>query len=257
MNIVGIIPARMGSTRFPNKPLAKILGIPMIGHCSYRTSIALDAARTYVATCDNEIVTYMNDIGGNVILTASTHKRATTRCAEAVDIIEQKSGQVVDIVVMVQGDEPLVQPIDIQDALNQFADPTVNIVNIMIGLYSRESFLDKNNVKVVINNDSNALYYSREAIPSLWQEREERLGFMQTGIIAFRRDTLLKFNDMPETPLEKIESVDMNRVLENGGNIRMVESNSPNIGVDTEEELMAVENIMKDDRVYQQYSNIS
>ena len=178
MNIVGIIPARMESTRFPKKPLAKIHGIPMIGHCYFRTRIALGATSTYVATCDHEITNYMDVIGGNVVMTANTHKRATTRCAEAVEIIEQKTGEKIDIVVMVQGDEPLVQPDSIHDIISQFRDSSVYIVNLMTGIYSHESFLDKNNVKVVINNTSDALYFSREAIPSVWQKQEERLGFM-------------------------------------------------------------------------------
>ena len=253
MNIVGIIPARMGSTRFPNKPLAKLHGIPMVGHCYYRTSIALDRSTTFVATCDQEIVDYMNSINGNVVMTANTHKRATTRSAEAVEIIEQTTGNKVDVVVMIQGDEPLIQPHDIQEALNQFADPSVNIVNLMTGIDSTDAFIDKNNVKVVVNNNNDALYFSREPIPSLWLKRDGRLGFMQTGIILFRREMLVEFNKMEETPLEVSESIDMNRVLENGGTVRMVYSESELVGVDTLADLSLAEAKLQNDQTLQLY----
>ena len=110
MKAIGIIPARMGASRFPGKPLAKMLGMPMVGHCYHRTRLApgLDAA--YVATCDDAIADYVRGIGGNVVMTAASHNRATTRTAEALELIERETGEQIDIVVMVQGDEPLISP---------------------------------------------------------------------------------------------------------------------------------------------------
>jgi 3-deoxy-manno-octulosonate cytidylyltransferase (CMP-KDO synthetase) len=253
MNVIGIIPARMGSSRFPGKPLMKIHGMPMIGHCYYRTLIALGIENTYVATCDIEIHKYITSIGGKVVMTSKTHTRASTRTAEALEKIEKQIKQKVDVVIMVQGDEPLIQPNTISETIPHFQDQSVNIVNVMSRLLSKEAFDDKNNVKVVIDNNNDALYFSREPIPSAWKGWQQIPRYMQTGIIAFRRNKLINFNQMKETELEQIESVDMNRVLEMGGKIRMVLTDSLTIGVDVSEELIAVENILTDDKIMNKY----
>ena len=253
MNVIGVIPARMGSSRFPGKPLERIHGMPMIGHCYHRTALAPGIKKAYVATCDTEIYDYILSIGGNVVMTSNAHTRATTRTAEALEKIEIETGDKVDVVVMVQGDEPLIQPNTIGETILHFKDQSINIVNIMSRLLTKEAFKDENNVKVVVNNRSDALYYSREPIPSPWKGWEEIPRYMQTGIIAFRRNTLIDFNAMKETELEQIESVDMNRVLETGGKIRMVLTESITIGVDVPEELIAVEKIMINDKVMKSY----
>lgn len=241
MKAIGIIPARMGATRFPGKPMATLLGMPMIGHCYHRTRLASGLAAAYVATCDEPIASYVQGIGGRAVMTAPTHNRATTRTAEALEIIERETGERIDVVVMVQGDEPLISPETISETLRHFSDPSVSIVNVMSKLRTLEAFVDKNNVKVVVNCNSDALYFSREPIPSPWKGWEPLPRYMQTGIIAFRRDVLLHFNVMQETPLEQHESVDMNRVLETGGRIRMVPIDAFTIGVDTPEELAEAE----------------
>lgn len=247
MKAIGIIPARMAATRFPAKPLAQILGMPMIGHCYHRTRLAPGLMATYVATCDQPIADYVESIGGRAVITSTAHNRATTRTAEALEIIECETGEQVDVVVMVQGDEPLIPPETIGETLSHFKDPSVEIVNIMSRLSTLEAFIDKNNVKVVVDQNNNAIYFSREPIPSPWKGWEQLPRYMQTGIIAFRRDTLLRFNAMPETPLEQYESVDMNRVLETGGHIRMVTTEVFTIGVDTAEELAEAEIRLRDD----------
>jgi len=253
MNVIGIIPARMGSSRFPGKPLEKIHGMPMVGHCYYRTSMAIGVDKVYVATCDMEIVEYIQSIGGNVIMTADTHTRATTRTAEALEKIEGQIGDQVDIVVMVQGDEPLIMPETIGETIPPFEDQSVNIVNIMSRLVTKEAFEDVNNVKVVVGNNNNALYYSREPIPSPWKGWKDIPKYMQTGIIVFRRDTLIEFNAMEETQLEQIESIDMNRVLEAGGKIRMVLTDATTIGVDVPDELAEVEKMLEGDEIMKSY----
>ena len=166
MSVIGIIPARMKASRFPGKPLEKIHGMPMVGHCYHRTSMAPGIDKVYVATCDVAIYDYILSIGGNVIMTSDKHTRATTRTAEALEKVEVQTGEKVDIVVMVQGDEPLIYPHTIGETLPQFQDHSVNIVNIMSRLATKEAFEDKNNVKVVVNNNNDALYFSREPIPS-------------------------------------------------------------------------------------------
>jgi 3-deoxy-manno-octulosonate cytidylyltransferase (CMP-KDO synthetase) len=253
MKAIGIIPARLGATRFPNKPMALIHGMPMIGHCYHRTRLSPGLATAYVATCDEEIANYVRSIGGVAVMTATSHTRATTRTAEAMELIEAANEEQVDVVVMVQGDEPLILPETIAETLNHFSDPTVEIVNIMSRLRTYEQFVDKNNVKVVVNHNNDALYFSREPIPSPWRGVEDVPMYMQTGIIAFRREVLLRFNKMAETRLEQIESVDMNRVLELGGKIRMVLTESITIGVDTPQELLDAAELMNSDLTIKKY----
>ena len=253
MIAIGIIPARMGSSRFPGKPLAELLGMPMVGHCYHRTRLAEGLSGTYVATCDSSIAEYIAEIGGEAVMTASTHNRASTRTAEALTKIEEQIGGMVDVVVMVQGDEPLIPPKTISETLRHFDDPAIDIVNIMSPLRTLESIVDKNNVKVVVNQSFDALYFSREPIPSTWKGLDDTPRFMQTGIIAFRRDVLLRFNATEETPLEVTESVDLNRVLETGGKIRMVPIDASTIGVDTPEELHMAEQLLKEDPALKRY----
>ena len=252
MRAIAIIPARLAASRFPNKPLATILGMPMIGHCYFRTHMCRELEATYVATCDEEIATYVRSIDGKAIMTASTHNRASDRAAEAMTKIETASGR-VDVVVMVQGDEPLLQPQMITDVLHPFSDPDVQISNIVARIRTPEDFVDKNNVKVVVDHKMNALYMSREPIPSAWKGWADVTPLMQVGIIAFRREALLRFNQLPETTLEKLESVDMNRVLETGGRVRVVLTESKMIGVDTPAELESVARLLEQDALAREY----
>jgi len=256
MNAIGIVPARMGASRYPNKPLALIHGMPMVGHCYHRARLAPGLSATYVATCDEPIATYVQGIGGVSVKTSSAHLRATTRTAEAMEQIEASTGEKVDVVVMVQGDEPMILPETIGETLHHFNDPSVDIVNIMSSLRTYEQFIDKNNVKVVVNKNNDAMYFSREPIPSPWRGIENVPMYMQTGIIAFRRDVLLNFNSQTETRLEQIESIDMNRVLELGGKIRMVLTEAVTIGVDTPQELLDAAELMRDDAIMNKYLNL-
>jgi len=256
MKAIGIIPARMGASRFPGKPLAPLLGIPMVGHCYHRTCLVQGLSGVYVATCDSAIVDYIESIGGISVMTSSNHDRASTRTAEALDTIEKNYGEKIDVVVMVQGDEPLISPEAISCTLQHFEDPAVDIVNVMSKIGSEEAFRDHNNVKVVVNSNSDALYFSREPIPSPWKGWQHLPRYMQTGIIAFRREALLRFNAMEETALERYESVDMNRVLEMGGAIRMVLIDDFTIGVDTPDELKQAELMLLTDTTFTRYGEL-
>lgn len=239
MNAIAIIPARMAASRFPGKPLAKILGLPMLGHCYFRTKLAFGVDNVYIATCDDEIRNYAQTIGAIAVDTAANHTRAAGRTAEALGYIDTVAKNKSEIVIMVQADEPLAIPDDLARMLAPFSDPQVAIVNLMCKARSRAHFYDKNNVKVVVNNAMDALYFSREPIPSDWKSVANIPMYIQTGVIAFRRDALLHFNDLPESSLEVAESVDMNRVLENGGAIRMLLTESPMLGVDTPADMEA------------------
>tara|TARA_B100000780_G_C21122141_1_gene454630 strand:- start:2959 stop:3732 length:774 start_codon:yes stop_codon:yes gene_type:complete len=256
MNVVNIIPARMGSSRFPGKPLASILDKSMIEHCYRRAYMAESNNITYVATCDKEIFNHVREFGGNVVMTSSSHDRATTRTSEALEHIEKIHGTEYDIVLMVQGDEPLVSPKSISFMLQSFLDETVDIVNLMSPILDKIQFIDNNNVKVVCNKFGNAMYFSREPIPHNWTREDDIPMFMQTGIIAFKRDILIDFNKMPETSLERIESIDMNRVLEAGMNVRMIASEKTTLSVDTPAELEDAIRMMRSDIFFESYRNI-
>ena len=199
----------MNSSRFPGKPLEKIHGMPMIGHCLLRTQLCDKLTGTYVATCDKEIYEYVHSVGGKAIMTSDSHERASDRTAEAMTFIENENGEKVDIVVMVQGDEPMIQPSMIEESLAPFNDSSVEVVNLMSNIDSIQEFEDPNEVKVVVDKSSNAIYFSREAIPSRKKGVDDVPMLKQVCIIPFRRDYLLKFNSMHETNLEVIESVDM------------------------------------------------
>lgn len=254
MNVVAIIPARMGSSRFPGKPMAKILGVPMIGHCYLRTRMCENLSDTYVATCDKEIYDYIESIGGSAIMTSDKHERATDRTTEAMLAVEEATGNKVDIVVMVQGDEPMVTPEMISQSLLPFLeDSNINVVNLMAYMETVEEFQDPNEVKVVVAPNNRALYFSREPIPSRKKGVEKVPMLKQVCIIPFLRDYLLKFNSMEETELERIESVDMMRILENNDHVHMVLSNEKTYSVDTPDDLRNVEKRMANDLLIKQY----
>ncbi len=255
MNIVAIIPARMGSSRYPGKPLALIHGTPMVGHVAFRTAMSPILADTYVATCDDIIADYCAKAGLKCVMTSDSHTRCSTRTAEALLEIEEMTGKRVDIVVMVQGDEPMVQPQMIDDAVRpMLGDPSVNVVNLMAEMATVEEFEDPNEVKVVVDRNSDALYFSREPVPSRKKGVTEVPMRKQVCIIPFRRDYLIEFNAMEESELEIIESVDMMRILEHGGKVRMVPTPFKTWSVDTPEDLARVEKLMTGDELMRRYA---
>lgn len=254
MRIVAIIPARMASSRFPGKPMALIHGMPMIGHCYCRVSLCPDLTDTYVATCDEEIFDYIKSIGGKAIMTADTHERASDRAAEAMIQIEKSSGEKTDILAMIQGDEPMDTPEMVSEALSpMLKNNSIQVVNLMGRIESTGEFEDPNTVKVVVDGNSNAIYFSREPIPSRKKGIDAVPMRKQIAVIPFRRDYLIKFNSTSETPLEVIESVDMLRVIESGDDVRMVMTEYQSIGVDTPEHLERVEQLMTEDPLMRKY----
>ena len=216
MNILAIIPARMGSSRFPNKPMALINGKPMIEHVFKNTQKSSEVSDVIVATCDRIILNHIKSIGGNAIMTSKKHKRASDRCAEALIKYERNSKKKIDIVVMVQGDEPLIKGNMINKAIKLMKkNKKINIINLMCKINSKKDFYDKNCVKVLYNKKNEALLFSRSPIPFL-KKFNKKLVKKQVCIIPFRRDFLLRYNRIKPTKLEILESIDMLRLLENG-----------------------------------------
>ena len=244
MNILAIIPARMSSSRFPGKPMKKILGKPMIGHVYERVSKCDLLNKTVIATCDQEILEYIESIDGEAVMTGSFHQRASDRCAEALSILENREGIHYDIVVMVQGDEPMTHPNMITEAVTpMLEDPMILVTNLIGDIDSIEEFEDRNCIKVVCDLKGNALYFSREPIPTRKYEQVEMK--KQVCIIPFRRDFLLKYISLPPSPLEIIESIDMMRIIEHGGKVRMIPTSFNTHAVDTAEDLNKVEKLMR------------
>lgn len=227
----------------------------MLGHVYFRSKMSSLMDEVYIATCDQEIMDYAASIGAKAVMTKDTHERATDRTAEAMEKIEADTGKKVDIVVMIQGDEPMVTPEMIDVAVQPLVDDEgVLVSNLMAPLYGAQEQDDKNEVKVVVDRNNNALYFSREAIPSRWKIGEKVPMWKQVCIIPFRRDFLFKFNALPPTPLEIAESVDMMRVLEHGYKVKMAPAPAgTTYSVDTPEDLADVEEAMQDDPLVAKY----
>lgn len=256
MNIIAVIPARMGSSRYPGKPLALIHNVPMVGHVAFRTAMSPLLDATWVATCDPIIEDYCRRAGLACVMTGDHHVRCSTRTAEALLKIEAATGKRADIVVMVQGDEPMVRPEMIDAAVRPLLDdPGVNVVNLMAEMDTVEEFEDPNEVKVVVDRAGDALYFSREPIPSRKKGADKVPMRKQVCIIPFRRDYLLRFNAMEESPLEIYESVDMLRILEHGEKVRMVPTSCRTWSVDTPEDLARVARLMEGDDLMAAYAD--
>jgi len=224
--------------------MAEILGKPMIGHVYEQVARCPLVTETAVATCDRVIHDYILSIRGKAVMTSDAHERASDRCAEALLVLEKQTRQRFDIVVMVQGDEPMVHPDMIGEALGpMLQDPTIPVANLLGKIDGPEELEDRNCIKVVCDLKGDALYFSREPIPSRFRSQAIPMG-KQICIIPFQRDFLLEYNRLPPTPLESAESVDMLRVLEHGRKVRMIATAHRTYAVDTLEDLRRVEKEM-------------
>lgn len=250
MRVLAVIPARMGSSRFPGKPIAPLLGRPMIEHIYRRTTLCRRLDGVVIATCDEEIRRTAQGFGAQVVMTSSAHERASDRVAEVA-----KGRPDVDIFVLVQGDEPMLVPEMIDLALAPLLeDSRVVCSNLGAAIRSREEFDDPNTIKVVVGCNGDALYFSREPVPTDQRLQFEQLApLKQVCVIPFRRDFLLTYAALEPTPLEIAESVDMLRALEHGYPVRIVKSPYVTQSVDTPEDLRRVEELMRDDALARGY----
>ena len=224
----------MGSSRFPGKPLAPLLGRPMIEHVVRRAQMCTQLSAVYVATCDEEIRRVVEAVGGQVIMTSPTHERASDRVAEAAEQVD------AGIVVMIQGDEPMITASMIAASLTPLLeDQSVECVNLVRRITNRDDYLDPNAIKVVMNVNHDAVYFSRAPIPS-----NTTVAFKQVCVIPFRTEFLREFARLRPTPLEQAESIDMLRILEHGRRVRLVETTEETHAVDTPEDLRLVETLM-------------
>ncbi len=247
--VVGIIPARYASSRFPGKPLALLGKRPMI-QCVYEQALkSLDIV--YVATEDDRISQAVVNFGGNVIMTSPEHKSGTDRCAEAVSKIESETGGKIDVVINIQGDEPFIKPGQIDLLASCFDDATVEIATLIRKAMPGEDLSSINQVKVVVTVKGDAIYFSRATIPFMrdvdineWSYKHNY--YTHLGIYAYRTGTLKKLTSLNRSSLEIAESLEQNRWLENGYRIRTAVTDWESIGVDTPEDLERARDLLKD-----------
>ena len=244
-SVVVAIPARLGSSRFPNKPLAPILGVPMV-ELVYRNAKAMAGVDTVaVATCDDAIVELIEAAGGIAVMTSDTHERASDRTAEAVRHLEERRGANFDIVLMVQGDEPAIsshQMSQVVDAMRE--DPTIQVANLFGRIGSEREFNDPNCIKAVADLNGNAVYFSRLPIPH-GADFDDRATGKQVCAIGFRRDYLMDYLEMDPTDLEVLESIDMLRILQHGGQVRLVATSEPTQSVDVPDDIPLAEALLR------------
>ncbi len=241
VKFIGIIPARYASVRFPGKPLVEIFGQSMIQKVYEQASKALEYV--YVATDDKRIFDAVEHFGGKVVNTSSTHRSGTDRCAEAVRIIESKEGKNFDIAINIQGDEPFIQPSQILKLMNCFTDEITQIATLIKVFSANENIFDSNKVKVVVDKNMQAIYFSRSVIPYLRnQEKKEdwvmaHPFYLHIGMYAYRKEILQTITQLAPSGLEMAESLEQLRWIENGYHIKTDITEYEGMGIDTPEDL--------------------
>lgn len=241
MKYIGIIPARYASTRFPGKPLAMLGGKPMIEHVYNRVASVLGPDNVAVATDDERIAQAVGAFRGRAVMTSDKHRSGTDRVFEAYGNL----GSDADVVINIQGDEPFIALSQINAVKDCFADPTVQIASLARVFNPADGFealFDSNLVKVVMDNNMDALYFSRSIIPYVrgaeWRQWLEKARFhTHVGLYAYRADTLARITALPQSSLELAESLEQLRWLQNGFKIRMAITTEPTIGIDTPADL--------------------
>ncbi len=251
MKPICVIPARMGSSRYPGKPLEPLLGLALVLHVYERCRLYAGFAEVLIATCDDEIKRACEAHGAPVVMTADSHERCTDRVQEAIEI-EYPDMDDGRLIIMVQGDEVLVSPKMISDIIEAQSRSGAPVVNLGSRLYSTADHDDPNTVKVIAAPDGKALAFSRAAIPSRARADDVPM-FQQTGVMAFTYGFLRQFSSLEQTPLEILEAVDMLRVLEHGMDLYVVFTDTETIGVDTPADLKRGEQRLRDEPLTQQY----
>ena len=240
MKILCVIPARYASTRLPGKPLKDVAGKPMICRVYDRASQAKTLSGVVVATDDERILRAVEDHGGRAMMTAKDHPTGTDRLAEVAEAYPN-----VDLIINVQGDEPLIEPSLIDELGRAFdGDAELQMATVMTPMEDETEQKNPNNVKVVTDKNGCALYFSRSLLPYPRNDAGTPV-YKHIGIYAYRRDFLLAYAKMAPTPLERTESLEQLRALENGYKIKCIRTNARFVGVDTPEDLAKVNEIYR------------
>lgn len=242
-DIVCIIPSRYGSSRFPGKPLADLLGKPMIQHVYERVARARAVPYVAVATDDERIYETVKNFGGNAIMTAATHRSGTDRISEAVKTLHLSTDA---IVVNIQGDQPIFEPVQVDEVIQPLLDDAdVMMSTLIYRIVREEEITHPHAVKVVCDSENNALYFSRATIPFVRDKKLTADYYKHHGIYAYRRDFLDTFTRLPEGKLEKLEALEQLRALEYGYKIRCVITPHDSVEVDNQQELDRVRRILE------------
>lgn len=244
MKFIGIIPARYASTRFPGKPLAKLGGEYVIKRVYDIVAKTLDEA--YVATDDQRIFDAVVSFGGKAVMTRSDHKSGTDRIEEAVEKINSDC----DVVVNVQGDEPFIHPSQIRTVCQCFDDPQTQIATIGKPFDTMDAVENPNSPKIAVDNNGNAMYFSRSVIPFVrGKQREEWISeypfLKHLGLYAYRKEVLAEITKLPQSSLEKAESLEQLRWLQNGYRVKVGVTNIETVGIDTPEDLIRAEKVLE------------
>jgi len=246
--IVCIIPARLGSYRFPEKPFVDICGKSMLEHVYKRAALCKMLDEVYVATPNQEIMDHVEAFGGKAIMTTDDVRRASDRVAQAAKKIDE-----ADIIVNLQGDEPLVFPEMIEKAIQPLLeDSSLSCVNL-VKRVGYEEAKNIHEVKVVFDENNDAMYFSREPIPSKFMGDKDFPYFIEVCVFPFTRKSLEEFSKLKSTKLEIIESIDMLRFLEHGHRIKIVETDYETYSIDVPEDVDVVRKVMKKDTLRHQY----
>ncbi len=243
MQILGIIPARYGSTRFPGKPLVKIGDKTMIKRVYEQAKKAFD--HVLVATDDERIYNEIASFNGNVVYTSMHHTSGTDRCAEALKIYSEKIGKVFDVVVNIQGDEPFIKPEQLKTLASAFENNGIDIATLIKITNNADEIFSENTAKVLLNTSNNAIYFSRTPIPFLRGiEKSAWAGsfsfYKHIGVYAYKAEVLLQITRLPESTLELAEKLEQNRWIENGYTIKTVLTEFDGIAVDTADDLQRI-----------------
>jgi len=247
-NTLGVIPARMASSRFPGKPLKKILGIPMLAHCYERALLSQACDKLVIATPDEEIMNWAKNHEIPAILTSHHHHRATERVQETLVILREQ-GETYDFILLLQGDEPQIFPNDIKNLSNAFCGSEFEIVNLVYPI-DGDDLGNPSVVKAIMSNTSKISFFTRAHVPN----RSDK-ALRQLGMIGFTIAALTQYTNLQPTPLEELESIDMMRLLENDYQINAVISSSPILGVDNPEDIAKAELMMTKDLLLETYQD--
>jgi len=248
MKTIAIIPARFGSSRLEGKPLVDILGKPMIQRVYEQTLKAIP--NVFVATDDERIKQAVVDFGGNVIMTSTDHENGTSRCLEAYEIITKKLNEEYDVIVNVQGDEPMLEPGQLNELIVPFKNKEVRFSTLVSPVQSAQDLFNESEVFVVFDKKKRAMYFSRSVIPHVrgvhqthWLEHHTY--YKHVGLYAYSYSALKEFANLPSSNLERVESLEQNRWIENGNDIYVEFTYHETVSIDTIDDLKKVRSLLK------------
>ena len=247
MKVLGVIPARYASTRFPGKPLAEICGKPMIQHVYENSLKTKGLDELVVATDDQRIYNAVISFSGKVVLTSGEHPNGTSRCLEAVQILEKRESGTFDVIINIQGDEPFVKPQQIESVISLFQQKEVSIGTLAKRITDKKELFSPHVVKVVFDNDMKALFFSRQAIPFVrnYPEKDwlqKAVFYKHIGLYGYRKEVLKNITALPQGTLESAENLEQLRWLEHGVAICLGITEIESRGIDTPADLLKLTN---------------